>query len=514
MARSGFVLNVDERTPPLIVPSGDDFRLEKFPLGSKIIYPAESLAAVPDLGEAVNRALDAPVDREPLDALLRPGLRLTVAFDDITVPTPTMRRPDLRGAIIEAVLTRAARAGVDDVELICGNGANRRLTEAELLHLVGERVFRSFYADGKLRNHDAEDPVGLTDVGAPNAGSVAINSRAAASDLVIYVHLVVTPKGGGPESLAAGLGSAATIGQISGFDAISGDHSPAEEVGAAVANAVSIFQIDAVLDNEVFPASIDFLGKREWEWKLKDQARMVGLRRALAVTPAWLRRRLVNAAHAGYSASLITAGEPNAVQAESRRRILAQQTVEVAGQADVGVIGVPARNPYSVDSVTNPILSAWLGLAAFLGAHLGRPFVREGGVLILYSPMSAEFSPLHHPSHADFFGDVLTSTHDPAEIAADFETKYATDPWYSHLYRTSFAFHGVHPFYLWYQIAEARRHLSDVVCVGADRGSVDRLGFRGASTLADALEIVAASVGRTPSITYLHAPPQIVADVR
>src|SRR5829696_9851204 len=285
MARSGFVLNVDERTPPLIVPSGDDFRLERFPLGSKVIYPAEPLAAVPDLGDAVNRALDAPVDREPLDALLRPGLKLTLAFDDITVPTPTMRRPDLRGAIIEAVLTRAASAGVDDVELICGIGANRRLTEPELLHLVGERVFRSFYPDGKLRNHDAEDPEGLTDIAATTAGSVAINSRAAASDLVIYVHLVVTPKGGGAGSLAAGLGSAATIGQISGFEAISGDQSPAEQVRASAANAVPIFQIDAVLDNEVFPASVDFLGKREWDGKLKDQAQMLGRRRALAATP-------------------------------------------------------------------------------------------------------------------------------------------------------------------------------------------------------------------------------------
>jgi lactate racemase len=514
MARSGFVLNVDERTPPLLVPSGDDFWLEKFPLGSKVIYPTEPRGAVPDLSEAVNSALDAPVDSEPLDALLRPGMRLTIAFDDITVPTPTMRRPDLRGTIIEAVLTRAARVGVDDVELICGNGANRRLTEAELLHLVGERVFRSFYSDGKLRNHDAENADGLTDIGATTAGPVALNSRAAASDLVIYVRLVVTPRGGGAESLAAGLGSAATIGQISGFDAISGDHSLAEQLGTSVASVVRIFQIDAVLDNAVFPASVDFLSKREWEWKLKDQARMLGLRRALALTPARLRRRLVNAAHAGYSATQITGGKPDAVQAESRRQILAQQTVEVAGQADVGVIGVPARNPYSVDSVTNPILSAWLGLTAFFGAHLGRPFVREGGALILYSPMSAEFSPLHHPSYVDFFGDVLTSTQDPAQIAADFETKYATDPWYSHLYRTSFAFHGVHPCYLWYQLANARRQLSDVVCVGADRGSADRLGFRAASTLADALEIVAASVGRTPSISYLHAPPQIVTDVR
>ena len=46
MGRSGFVLNVDDRTPPLIVPSGDGFGLERLPLGSKVIYPAESLDAV------------------------------------------------------------------------------------------------------------------------------------------------------------------------------------------------------------------------------------------------------------------------------------------------------------------------------------------------------------------------------------------------------------------------------------------------------------------------------------
>ena len=92
-----------------------------------------------------------------MDELLQPGMKLTIAFDDITVPTPTMRRPDVRGTIIEAVLTRAAHAGVDDVELICGNGLNRRLTAAEFTHLLGERVFRSFYADKRLNNHDAED---------------------------------------------------------------------------------------------------------------------------------------------------------------------------------------------------------------------------------------------------------------------------------------------------------------------------------------------------------------------
>src|SRR4029450_7733513 len=127
MGRPGFVLEVDDRTPPLLVPDGGGFRLKKFPLGTRVIYPAESLARVPDLGEVINAALDAPLESEPLSALLEPGMQLTIAFDDVGTPTPRMRRPDIRGKVIEAVLTRAAAAGVDDVALISANGLNRRM---------------------------------------------------------------------------------------------------------------------------------------------------------------------------------------------------------------------------------------------------------------------------------------------------------------------------------------------------------------------------------------------------
>ena len=137
MGRPGFVLEVDDRTPPLLVPDGDRFLLEKFPLGTRVIYPAESLTPVPDLGEAINAALDAPLDSEPLSALLKPEMRLTIAFDDIGTPTPRMRQPDIRGKVIEAVLSRAAAAGVDDVALISANGLNRRMTPEELQYLVG-----------------------------------------------------------------------------------------------------------------------------------------------------------------------------------------------------------------------------------------------------------------------------------------------------------------------------------------------------------------------------------------
>ncbi len=187
--------------------------------------------------------------------------------------------------------------------------------------------------------------------------------------------------------------------------------------------------------------------------------------------------------------------------------------MSVDHQVDVAVLGVGQHTPYSVDSPVNPILAAWQGLVGLLGAHTGRPLVRDGGAVIVFHPMPNDFSPLHHPSYVDFFADVLPAVSDPDQVRADVEPKFAADPWYAHLYRNSQAFHGVHPLHRWYEIAAARRQLGEVVWVGADRRVVERLGFRAASTLADALEIVSFTVGRSPEIGYLHGPPQIQVDV-
>ena len=90
MSRPGFVLEVDDRTPPLVVHEGEGFRLETFPLGTRVVYPPEALPAVRDVDEAIQHALLNPVDSEPLPALLHAGMRLTIAFDDISIPLPPM----------------------------------------------------------------------------------------------------------------------------------------------------------------------------------------------------------------------------------------------------------------------------------------------------------------------------------------------------------------------------------------------------------------------------------------
>jgi len=515
MARPGFVLEVDDRTPPLVVPDGDGFRLERIPVNSRVIYPAESLPAVPDLAESLAAALDRPLESPPLDDLLRPGMRLTIAFDDVSTPLPRMRRPDLRGRIIEAVLTRAARIGVDDVMVVAARGLNRRMTESELQHVLGERVFRSFFADGRLVHHDAEDSEQLTRAGATDAGELALNSAAATADLLVFVHLAGAG-GNGVSAVARGLGSTGTISQLAAQPPHQSRDARAQvdEVLDQVGAATTVFQIEAVLDNSAWSPPLDFLGKREWEWTVRDRATWLAVQRGLALASVKTRRRVLGAAQSSYAPVQITAGAPGPVAAASEQAVLAQRLVEVSGQADVGIVGVPHQTPYSVDSITNPVLAAWSALAAAFGAHRGQPVVRQGGALIVYHPMRSDFSALHHPSYIDFFAEVLATTTDALQIQEKFEAAFATDPWYTHLYRSSYAFHGVHPFHRWYETAPAREHCGDIIWVGASRSTVDRLGFRAASTLADALEIVSSTVGRTPSITYLHDAPLLLADVR
>ena len=366
MVRPGFVLDVDDRTPPVLVASGDTFRLERLPVGARVVYPADSLPSV-HTGDAIAAALDHPTGSDPLSARLRPGMRLTITFDDNTVPVPGMSAPDLRASIIEAVLTRAAAAGVDDVALIAAIGLNRRQTPAELRTLVGERVFRSFHADGLLSNHDAEDPEELAEVGAVGELTVAVNRRVVESDLVVHVHLVTTPTGGGATAVLNGLGAASTL---AGLGAHGADPAVAAEAAELLATRLPLFSVEAVLDADVFPEPLSFLAKREWEWSVKDQARWFGLRRGTAaVTSATLRRRLLGRLTAPWHPVGIFGGEPVAAGVAGAELALTQQRVEVAGQADVGIVGVPGRTPFSVDCPTNPVLAAWTGS----GRRLRRP---------------------------------------------------------------------------------------------------------------------------------------------
>ena len=114
MTRPGFVLEVDDRTPPLVVHEGEGFRLENFPLGTRVIYPPESLPAIRDVDERDPRR-PAPPGR------LRPAARATVRRD---AAHDRLRRHLAAAAAHAGARHPAAdhRAGADDG----GRGRRRR----------------------------------------------------------------------------------------------------------------------------------------------------------------------------------------------------------------------------------------------------------------------------------------------------------------------------------------------------------------------------------------------------
>ena len=528
MPRPGFVLDVDRSTPPTLFWHGEGYRLEQLPPDrSRVIYPPEALAGLRDPDSAIRQALLNPLgDSKPLPDLLRPGMKLTICFDDVSLPLPPMRKPDVRQRVIEAVLDMAAAAGVDDVVLVAALALHRRMTDEELRHALGDRVFDAFAPHGLLQQHDAEDPDNMLYIGQTEDGEdVEINKRAATSDLIVYVNINLVAMDGGHKSVATGLASYRSLKHHHNVQTMrhsksfmdqhrSELHSSNWRMGRLIKQSgVNVFQIETTLNNRTFPDQFSFLSKREWEWTAKDRALFLASSKALQRSPGRVNRQILHGIRAPYELTSVQAGEVEAVHHHTTENVYAQQLVAVEGQTDVLTMGLPYICPYNVDSVMNPILVACLGLGYFFNLYRGKPLVREGGVVVMSHPTPWEFHPVHHPSYIDFFEEVLADTTDPLEIEKTYEERYATDPWYIHLYRTSHAYHGVHPFYMWYWCAHALQHLGAVIVVGGDPKSVRRLGFKPASTLRDALEMAEDVVGRDPTITHVHTPPLLMADV-
>ncbi|MDO5676586.1 MAG: lactate racemase domain-containing protein [Propionibacteriaceae bacterium] len=505
MARPGFVLEVDDKTPPLMTPAGAELRLERLGIGTRVVYPADAVASS-DPTALIESALTAPLNAQSLASRIRPGTKLTlvIADDDPPFPRPQF---DPRRTLVERVLESAARAGVDDVELVVANGLRQRWSPAQITSVLGDRVATSFLPDGLITSHDvtSED---LVTIGEVDGAPVQLNRRVAESDLVVVIGLASALTAQCP--VAGGLTDLATINRMYGAHAAPGASAAVEDL---VARHVDAFSLVAVLGQPLLGPAMRFVSKREWEWNLGDKLSYAGARQIVAAMPRNGASLVHNALSADYAIIDVVAGDPTAVRRDASRVWQAANAVEVAGAADVLVTPVWGA-AIEEGPIGSPLDAAHHALVTAAGSHLGSPFVREGGVLIGFHPLPNKFSNRRQSAAADFFAKVLPASTDPAEIAAEFEPKAIADDWYLDLYRKQFAHHPLRVYHQWYRTAEAARNLSNVIWVGGDRRSAALLGHRAASTYADALEIASDVVGNEPAITFLRGPGLALGDVR
>ncbi|HUB07213.1 MAG TPA: lactate racemase domain-containing protein [Myxococcales bacterium] len=519
------VVTLDRRSAPRVLFSGEDLVLCDLPEGTRVIYPPKPMAAAPNRKAAIRWAINHPEGCDPLHAKLRPGMKVTIAIDDISLPLPPMRTPDVRQTVLEIVLELLADCGVDDVHLIIANSLHRRMTEGEMKRMVGTKIFDAFYPD-RYYNHDAEDPTGIVTMEKTSHGEVvAVNRRAAESDLLIYVNLNLVPMDGGHKSVGVGLCNYASLKAHHTPHAIRKSHSymdpekselhhSVDRIGRVIDEHLDVFHIETVVNNRMFDGPVAFLGKNEDEYTEFDRLKMEAMRFTLKKLPRAAKRQLFMNVPAGYEMIGCFAGKTEPCHAKTLEMCFRQYAVPVHGQSDVVISGVPYISPYNVNSILNPLLVQVMGLGYLFNLFRGEPLVKKGGTIILTHPCPDEFDPEQHPSYIEFFHRLLPETRDAMVLHQKYEQEFAENPSYVHLYRKGHAYHGAHPFFMWYWGDNGRQWVGRVIVAGAENTHVPQLlGWEHAETVDDAIEMARGYHGRSASMTLFHSPPILLADV-
>lgn len=450
---------------------------------TRILSAPPPLPALQDPAAAVRAALAAPVAHEPLANLVGPSSTVTIAFDDLTIPVIPTEGPDFRQVVIGEILAILHGAGVqpENVRLLVANALHRQWTRSELATVLGPVL--SLLPPQRLTNHDACDPDQLVFLGETDRGfEVEVSRALVESDQFIYVNCTPSPMNGGWKSIVVGLSTYRSIRHHHRPFPFARGHSIMDPKRSAFHRLLAEM-------SELVTADLDAKG-----------------RRLLSV------ECVLDGAVPGRIAGVFAGHTPD-VHEHTLALLASQQRVPVIGQADIGVWGLPNRDPYSAMSSINPILVANLACSYTFGLYAGAPLVRQGGVAIFANPVDVGFA-RHHPSYPELFNEILPRTTDPFAIWDEYADDFAHRPEYVYAYRRKFGFHGAHPLFLWGQTAFARRHLSKIIfCGGADPTPVERMGFSHAPTVQDALAMARAHLGGDPSVTLVEVPPVFIPEI-
>ncbi|HMD99978.1 MAG TPA: lactate racemase domain-containing protein [Terriglobia bacterium] len=519
------VVYLEKKSAPRLLWHGEDLLSVKMPEGTREVYPNPTIPGLKDRDGAIRYALAHPEEMEPLDALLRPGMKVTVAMDDISLPLPKMPRPDIRQSVLTILLEMFARKGITDFHLIIATSLHRRMAPFEIKHAVGSKIFSQYYPE-RLYNFDAEAPNGMVELGVTELGERArISRRAAESDLLIYVNINLVPMDGGSKSVGVGLCDYLTLQAHHTPRAILDSDSyfdPPRSVMAHSCNRIAkiinqklkVFHIETVLNNAMFEKMMAFFYKNEDQYSPYDEMMFGTTRYALSKMSRALKRQILFAVPAPYQVIAVHAGAMQPVHDKTLAYCFSQYCVPIQGQTDVVVQGIPFISPYNVNSILNPLLVQVMAQGYFHNMYRGMPVVKKNGVSIITHPVYDEFHPLHHPSYIEFFHRILPETRDSFELQRKYEPEFAHNPEYIRMYRTGNAYHGVHPFYMWYWGENGRAHLGKTIVVGAEDPKVPAvMGWDSASSMEEALEMAESHVGHKPSITLMHNAPINMVDV-
>ena len=447
---------------------GDRMMSVELPDNVQIAPPGLSttLPPVNDIGETIRKALRKPLGRSPLSEIVKPNWKVTIAFDDPTVPcfAPVWE------PAIKLVIKELEKGGVkkSNITLLCANALHRKFTRRELAGIIGEDLVKEF--GYRLICHDAEDFENLTYIGTTESGyEVEINRLITDSDLTVYVNTVVWRGfNGGWKSICVGLASYRCIRWHHTPDSMSMSmeknlmHEILNEMGDLIEDKIGkerIFKIETILANP------------------------------LQVHKVWA---------GGVFETRRAALELMKSHIKPRREIVREK-------ADIVLYGIPNWSPYAAFSIMNPMLtliSTGLGYFGGVIEAMGKP----GCSTILVSPCPDQWNHTHHPTHQEIWDGILPNYKDPYQIVDHFEEDFSHRPEYIYKYRFCYGFHPMHGIMTTYPLKRLR-HASRVFVAGAESPSLIRhLGFEPTRTVEEAIENAKEVHGRDASILFVRYP--------
>jgi hypothetical protein len=426
-----------------------------------------SLPPVADLRMTFVEALGSPLGLPPLRDLAKPGWKVTVAFDDPTVPCyGPVWEPAIR-----SVLEELDRAGVKkrDIFLLCANALHRKFTRGELAKVIGKELVQEF--GYRLLCHDAEDPENLAYLGTTRSGyDVEVNRRVVDSDLTVYVNTVVWRGfNGGWKSICVGLSTYRSIRWHHSPDGMSMSiegnqmHAMLDEMGERVDEKIGkgrIFKLETALANPIQVAKV-------WAGGV-DETRRAAL-------------------------DLLKTQYPP-------RRDLAEE------KADILVYGIPDWSPYASFSIMNPLLTLVSSGLGYLGGVI-EALGKRGCSVTLATPCLNQWDDLHHPSYREVWEDVLSRSRDPYAIRDLYEEDFAHRPEYLYKYRFGYGFHPIHGIMATYPLKRLK-HAGRVFVAGAtDPSLVTHLGLEPRDSVEAAVAEAERIHGKESSILFIRNPP-------
>ena len=126
--------------------------------------------------------------------------RILFAFDDVSLPLPPMRSPDIRRVIMEEAERRCIEEGVDPscIKFLCSIALHRFIREDEFRHICGNYLYDKYSALGAMGNYNAVDEEHSVVIGVTEFDEeVKVCRDFADADMLIYANCNYVAMDGG-----------------------------------------------------------------------------------------------------------------------------------------------------------------------------------------------------------------------------------------------------------------------------------------------------------------------------